>query len=172
MTQVRDGLPVAPGRPSLICVWSGGGRSDGGQGLIRKAWRPARVGGRAGRLRTLSLHTGVSLTLCRALHEEEAEGQLEFRAESSHCAGKPNCFRLSAHTPVPPRFLPGSSPSRLLVFLSLFLRLRFPLCLYSGSRGGPSCRAAWHRTMSEGKPSLSRMPRSLWQSSSSMKPYQ
>lgn len=48
-----------------------------------------------------------------------------------------------------------------------------PVCPYSGARGSRSCWAAWHRvTISVGKESLSRMPLSLWQSSSPMKPYQ
>lgn len=47
------------------------------------------------------------------------------------------------------------------------------LCPHLGSCGSQSRWAAWHRvTMSVGKQSLSRMPLSLWQSSSPMKPYQ
>lgn len=68
--------------------------------------------------------------------------------------------------PFPPPYFPLSFlPSQVFLLLSLFV-------FYSGSCDGPSCWAAWHRTMSVGKQSLSRIPLSLWQSSSPMKPYQ
>lgn len=76
----------------------------------------------------------------------------------------------SGYTPL---FLPASVSSSFFPSIIRFFFLSPPLCLYSGSCGSRSCWAAWLRvTMSVGKQSLSRIPLSLWQSSSPMKPYQ
>lgn len=135
------------------------------------------------------LHTGMNLTLRCQLHglvvcvymwqlwgserEEGRDGRRQRVRRSSGQIFVSLCRKakllpdLGTH--------PCAYPSRLLPSTSsVFFLCRFShsLCLYCGWCGGPFCWAAWHRTMSAGKPSLSRIPRSLWQSSSSMKPYQ
>lgn len=71
------------------------------------------------------------------------------------------------------RFLSFHSALHLNFFFFFFGTSHLLSLFYSGSCGGRSGWVVWHRvTMSVGKQSLSRIPLSLWQSSSSMKPYQ
>lgn len=123
--------------------------------------------------------------------QTETEGQAKFRvnffflffAESLALQES----QIASVSWYPPLFLPFLSRSLMLSFLPFILSTFFfvwhvsffffpphPLLFYSGSCGGVgSCWLAWRRvTMSVGKQSLSRIPLSLWQSSSPMKPYQ
>lgn len=125
-------------RTSLICLWSGGGRSDKGQGfgcdkerpyvLLRPWLSPwlsiarghpeARSWPQPGKPPRWCFRTQVWIWPCAVRYTEswcvftcgsfgavkerkvetETEGQVEFRADffcqSSHTAGKPNCFRI------------------------------------------------------------------------------
>lgn len=118
--------------------------------------------------------------------ERENEGQVKFRADFlpvvSHCRKAKLLPDLGIH----PCIVQCSYPSHLLVVIPLsshsFSHLYFGfimLLIFSHSlslfwlSGDRSCCVAWHRvTMSVGKQSLSRIPLSLWQSSSPIKPYQ
>lgn len=116
--------------------------------------------------------------------QTETEGQVEFRAK--HFFARSLTLQesqIASGSRHPPLFLPFPPPCLPLSFLPFILSSlvffffgdtpRLFSLFYSGSCGGRSCWAAWHRvTMSEGKQSLSRIPLSLWQSSSPMKPYQ
>lgn len=115
--------------------------------------------------------------------QTEMEGQVEFRAK--HFFARSLTLQesqIASGSRHPPLFLPFPPPCLPLSFLPFILSSlvfflggtpRLFSLFYSGSCGSRSCWAAWHRvTMSVGKQSLSRIPLSLWQSSSPMKPYQ
>lgn len=82
------------------------------------------------------------------VRQTETEGQVEFRAES-HTAGKHNCFRISASTPVPifptSSFLPFILPSFVFFFFFCSAPHLFSLFVFILALAAV-CPAGWRGT--------------------------
>lgn len=105
------------------------------------------------------------------LKGQGGSGGVQSRAffNKSRAAGRPNCFRI----PVPTSLFPFKASVFSLLFALMCTTLSLLFSFHLGSCDSGSGWLAWHRVaMSVGKQSFNRMPLSLWQSSSPMKPYQ